>query len=240
MKQVLLAENEPSLAQSLHDMLLFRGLRVTHVPTVAGAFEQLDHQHFDLLIVDRMLDDGDGLDIIEYVHELARDSQILCLSQKNLVTDRITGLQKGADDYLGKPFSSAELLLRVERLLTTYKLPSEQKIELGEVIFLPQRGELQLPDQKVKLRRREVEILKCLVRFRNRVVSRETLIDQIWKGSSKSPTYTTLDVYIRRLRVLLGKYHKLIKTVRGFGYTLVLQRQADHKDAALTHKTSNR
>jgi two-component system OmpR family response regulator len=218
MKRVLLAENEVPLAQTVCQLLVSKGLHVTYTRTLQGALKHLGAHQFDLLIIDRVLDDGDGLELVEYAHHSSFNTRVMCLSRLNQVEDRIKGLGSGADEYIGKPFSGAELLLRVNNLLAKQKLLEIQILEAGPLKLEPEGGTLMVRQRRVLLRKRESDILACLIRYQNQVVSRDTLIEQIWYGDSDIPSYSTLDVYVRRIRLMLRRYSYVLKTIRGFGY----------------------
>jgi len=141
------------------------------------------------------------------------------MSVRSTVDDRITGLTEGADDYLPKPFSVRELELRVSHLLGLERTTPDGWTQLGELRFNRVTGETFSGEQVVRLRPREAQILSCLLRFKNRVVTRDTIVNHVWGGSTV-PTNTTLDVYLRRLRMMLGKSSAYIETVRGFGYLI--------------------
>jgi two-component system, OmpR family, response regulator len=218
MKRILLAENEAPLAHTLSQLLVSKGLQVTQVRTLQRALKYLDQHQYDLVIVDRILDDGDGLELVEYTNQSSFSTRTLCLSQLNQTEDRIKGLDSGADEYIGKPFSGTELMLRVNNLLSKQKIIDTQVMTVGPLKLYTESGVLLVRQRQVLLRKRESEILTCLIKYRNQVISRDTIIDHVWYGDADIPTYTTLDVYIRRIRVMLRRYRYLIKTVRGFGY----------------------
>jgi DNA-binding response OmpR family regulator len=218
MKHILLAENDTSLRQTLYGLLQRKGFAVSCVADLASAYEVIDKKPCDLIIIDRILDDGDGIELVSYAREVSEYSHLLCLSKLYTGKDKIQGLSQGADDYLAKPFETEELMLRVERLLSKHKVKNDQELMVGDVHLFPETGSVKTPYGEVQLRRREAQLLACLFRYQNRVLSRDNLIEMVWKGTSEIPSYTTLDVYIRRLRVALGKSKSVIKTVRGFGY----------------------
>ncbi|MDQ3009032.1 MAG: response regulator transcription factor, partial [bacterium] len=144
----------------------------------------------------------------------------ICISQLRELDHRIKGLEKGADDYIPKPFSPAELWLKISKWLHVQKRKQYQLLNIGPIEFIADTGVLLDRDKQKTLRRREASILACLLRYKNAVVSRDTIIDTVWRMSDEPPTFSTLDVYIRRLRIALGEHHRLIKTVRGFGYMI--------------------
>ena len=140
------------------------------------------------------------------------------MSRLSEVADKVKTLQQGADDYLAKPFSSQELLIRIQRLLEKEKVLPQDYYSVGEVKLYPETGQLLLRDKKITLRKRESQVLACLLKKPKQVVTRAMLIDQIWRGQDDIPCYSTLDVYVRRIRMVLGQKFNVIKTVRGFGY----------------------
>jgi DNA-binding response OmpR family regulator len=155
--------------------------------------------------------------LIEYMASSRSSIPLLVLSQRSTISDRILGLEKGADDYLAKPFSASELLLRMKKLLSKTKQLDSYAMRVGEVTLYPQRGTVEVRERKVHLRKKEFLIFAFLVRHKNTVMNRETIIQHVW-GDRKTPSDTTVDVYIRRIRLLLGKNEKVIRTVRGYGY----------------------
>lgn len=173
---------------------------------------------YDLLIIDRRLPDGDGVEILQFMHTTLCVTPILLLTEKNTLGDRLSGLRSGADDYLGKPFSIEELILRAENLLKKIKKVTSLPIKVGELELFEEKVTVKIHDKVIKLRRKEFFILAFLVHHHDTVVTRQMLIDNVWHQAS-IPTYSTIDVYIRRIRLLLGKDVDCIHTVRTYGYT---------------------
>lgn len=227
MKNILLLEDDLRLSKTLQEALQDLA-QCWSVGSLAAAYMKLESREFDLVIVDRNLPDGDGLEIIEYLCESTYQTKILALTAKNKIHDKIEGLEKGADEYLPKPFSLAELKLRVKKLLYIDKLTSDERLAIGTLEFFPAKGVVMLGSRAVQLRKKEAEILHCLLRYRNQVVTRKMIIDAVWGQSDLIPTETTLDVYIRRIRILLDDYSRAITTIRGFGYRF--------NDSAATHR----
>jgi DNA-binding response OmpR family regulator len=218
MKTILIAENDNALSSLLKNHLESKNYRCFTVARVDLLFDDLEQNQYDLVILDRMLDDGDSIDALEYLADEAFQTKVLILSQKSATEERIKGLEKGADDYLSKPFSLPELTLKTKKLLSTQKILEKDMLQLGKVVIYPDSGELIIDGVQKTMRKKEMKILACLLRYKNQVVSRDKIIDLVWSGSYNIPTHSTLDVYIRRIRITLGKYKKIIKTVRGFGY----------------------
>lgn len=220
-QRILIVEDDVLLAQTLHHCLASKHTEVTITHTVAQALELVEERRFDLVLIDRILPDGEGLEVVEYLDDTYFSSRVLCLSEKRETDDRIYGLRKGADDYLVKPFSLPELLLRVNKLLQREKKLSQDVLIVGQVWLYPESGVVKYDETEKHLRRREMQILSYLFRHKNAVVTREMIIDRIWGNNDTTPAHITLDVYIRRIRILLGRHSKVIKTVRGFGYSAV-------------------
>jgi two-component system, OmpR family, response regulator len=220
-KKILVVENDPILTQSLINHCHHKNYDVVTSTTVQKALTYTQESYFDLVIVDRGLDDGDGLTVVEYITDTFPCTRVLICSQTGDVQNRIKGLSAGADNYVPKPFSFTELSLKIEKLLAVEKLSLEESLHAGKITVYPDSGKVVIDTKVCYLRKREHQILTCLVKHRKRVVSRDTLISYIWGNSEHIPAYSTLDVYIRRIRIAIGKeYGKLIKTVRGFGYMI--------------------
>lgn len=218
MKQILIVENDTVLATTLSDHLKRKDFHCVTCDSVQKAIYELENFSYDLIILDRILTDGDGIEVAEFIADFSYQTKVLILSELANHTERVKGLEKGADDYLAKPFSLTELTLKVNKLLHTHKIKTIEKLTLGNISITPETGELYLNGKIKQIRKKEIQLLACLIRHKNQVVSREKIIDIVWSGSYDLPTQSTLDVYIRRLRITLGKSKTLIKTVRGFGY----------------------
>lgn len=220
MKKLLLVEDDLSL-QTILNSALSQNFKCYSVKSLTAAYDICEKQVFDVAIVDRGLPDGDGLDLIEFLYDVAFQTKVIALTSKSAVIERVTGLEAGADEYLAKPFSLAELKLKVQKFADMEKLHSQEVLTIGKLQFYPETGTLIAPGKSIHLRKKEAFIFHCLARYKNQVVSRETIIAEVWSSESIYPSQTTLDVYIRRIRILLGEYHAVIQTVRGFGYSLV-------------------
>lgn len=219
MQHILIVENDKPLAQTIKAHLQSRNYLCTVTSNLDDSYTELEQFKYDLVILDRVLDDGDGIEILPFLTDCAFQTKSIVLSQKSQVLERIRGLEQGADDYVPKPFSLTELTLKVEKLLHTQKLTDTPSITAGMITIFPESGQIILPNVTKILRKKEMQILACLMQQRDQVVSRDKIIDTVWSYGSQIPTQTTLDVYIRRIRIQLGIMGKRIKTVRGFGYT---------------------
>lgn len=218
MKQILIVENDTVLVKTLSEHLRRKNFHCVICDSVKKAIYELENFSYDLIILDRILTDGDGIEVAEFITEFSYQTKVLILSELANQKERVMGLEKGADDYLAKPFSLTELSVKVHKLLHTQKIKAIEKLTLANISIVPETGELCMNGKTKQIRKKEIQLLACLIRHKNQVVSREKIIDIVWSGSYDLPTQSTLDVYIRRLRITLGKSKSLIKTVRGFGY----------------------
>lgn len=217
-KNILIVEDDWQLSQLLRDQFEQKSLVCETSHTISDAYAQLEAGQFDLVLLDRMLPDGDGLDVAKFLRDCNFQTKIMILSRQHEVAERIRGLEHGADDYLPKPFSLPELLIKTRKLLQIVKHPPIEEYELRDARFLPQSCVLITPSGETQLRHKEAAILTCLLRGRPTTISRDKIIDAVWHFADDAPNQSSIDVYVRRLRVALGSYSDLIVTVRGFGY----------------------
>jgi DNA-binding response OmpR family regulator len=220
MKNILLIEDDHNLTAIIRQSLSGE-FSVTCASTLAESFRALEAKTFEVVLIDRMLPDGDAIEVIEYLHQTSFQTKIIALSRLFQPAEKIRGLESGADDYLPKPFSLAELKLKIRKTANYEKRKQTEYFSTGKLQFFPDSGEVLIDGTIAKLRRKEADILLCLFRYKNRVVSRDTIVDEVWSNHDSLPTQTTLDVYIRRLRILLQEYGRVIVTKRGFGYMLI-------------------
>lgn len=223
MARILLLEDDSLLAQSLIDVLQTATFQVEWASSLHEAWFQLGKAKFDLLIVDRGLADGDGLDVVKYVHEHSYQTKLLILSQRGQVTDRIEGLQAGADEYLAKPFSLTEFMLRLEKLNARSKMFNPDQIVIGAHTFYPQQGHLYKSGRYYYLRKRESAVLLCMCVHANQVLARSQIARWAWRAHDVPPTQKSVDTYIKRIRTILGNERERLETIRGFGYRLNIE-----------------
>ena len=177
----------------------------------------------DLLILDLMLPDKDGLDICKELKKKEETSSIpiIMLTAKGEEIDKILGLELGADDYVTKPFSPKELVARVKAVLrraTLKNTTQKNKITIGENIIIDQnRYEVTVDNKKIELTTTEFKILFLFASQPGIVFNREKILEYLW-GNEKIVLDRTIDVHIKHLREKLGKYHSIIKNIRGVGY----------------------
>ncbi|HEX3241232.1 MAG TPA: response regulator transcription factor [Solirubrobacterales bacterium] len=221
--RILLVDDEHSIQTLLSYPLRKDGYHVTGAHDGSEALERFDEARFDLVILDLMLPKLDG---VEVCRQLRSRSQvpIIMLTAKGSETDKVAGLEVGADDYITKPFSMREFRSRVKAALRRSRMigsaPEEESIERGDLKIDFGRRVVTLRGEEVRLTYVEFEILGALARSPGRVLTRETLLEHVW-GDSEYRDPRTVDVHIRHLREKLEqdpKQPEFLFTVRGVGY----------------------
>lgn len=219
--QILLIEDDRRIADFLVRGLTEEGHRVEHVTDLRGAQARLDHMEIDLLIVDRMLPDGDGLALVRGLRARGDARPALVLTAMDRVEDRVEGLYGGADDYLNKPFAFEELLARVTALSRRSGGATAGRVTVGDLVVDTTALRVWRAGVEVSLTAQELRLLRVLAENAGRVVSRAKLLDQVW-DLKRDPGTNLVDVYISYLRAKIDKGHErpLLHTVRGVGFLL--------------------
>lgn len=223
---ILLVEDEENLLEALKLNLELEGYEVTCCLNGAEALEIIHKEHFDLIILDIMLPEVDGITVCETIRLQNDEIPILILSAKSSGADRVLGLKKGADDYLTKPFNLEELLLRVKKLLeksiqihTGHTLPDvyafgKNKIDFKGLLGYGKSG------NPITLTKKETMLLKLLIDNKNEVVTREKILQTVW-GYNVYPTTRTIDNFILNFRKYFeedSRHPIYFHSVRGLGY----------------------
>lgn len=224
--RILLVEDEESLRETLKLNLELESYEVVASPNGKDALKRFKEQHFDLLLLDVMLPEVDGFQIAEQVRLTNMEVPIIMLTAKDTSTDRITGLKKGADDYLTKPFVLEELLLRVQKLIQRTSKSPENTPDIYEfdgnrVNFATYEAEG--VNGNVHLTKKEAMLLKLLVDRKNEVVSRQQILQSVW-GYDVYPSTRTIDNFILSFRKYFEQNPhdpKHFLSIRGVGYKFV-------------------
>lgn len=224
--RILLVEDEESLRETLKLNLELENYEVVASPNGKDALKRFKEQHFDLLILDVMLPEVDGFQIAEQVRLTNMDVPIIMLTAKDASSDRITGLKKGADDYLTKPFVLEELLLRVQKLIQRTSKSPENTPDIYEfdgnrINFATYEAEG--VNGNVHLTKKEAMLLKLLVDRKNEVVSRQQILQSVW-GYDVYPSTRTIDNFILSFRKYFERdphEPKHFLSIRGVGYKFV-------------------
>ncbi|SFF74042.1 two-component system, OmpR family, response regulator QseB [Duganella sp. CF458] len=215
--KILLIEDDMDLGNGIRIALTDQGMDVTWVRQLADAQRQLEQRGFDLLLLDLGLPDGNGMDLVASLRRGREGVPILILSARDALSDRLLGLDSGADDYLVKPFELAELLSRVRALARrSYGFDGETMELRGIVLHVPTRR-VTVNGRPADLTGSEYELLRILMMRADRVVTRRSLEEQALPGSQANAS-NSLDVHMANLRRKVGE--GLIRTVRGVGYVI--------------------
>jgi two-component system phosphate regulon response regulator PhoB len=221
-QKILIIEDEPDIRKTLEYNISREGYEVICASSLSEGRQKLESASFTLLLLDLMLPDGSGLDLCR---ELKQDKSlssmpIIILTAKDDEVDKVVGFELGADDYVTKPFSVRELILRVKAVLKRGERKSdnmEVQRQFGELKIDVDSHEVFVNDEQVNLTALEFKLLRQLVDRRGRVQSRDQLLSDVW-GYSSDVTTRTVDTHIKRLREKLGDMGKYVQTIRGVGY----------------------
>lgn len=229
---LLIIEDEPAILTGLTDLFIYHGYDVDTAQDGQAGLDKAITGDYDLIILDIMLPTLDGFHVCNAIRQHSREQPVIILTAKTTDDDIITGLTLGADDYVGKPFSVRELVLRVEAVLRrASKLRQEEtQLRLGDEMQIDTRNlvgtQPQHPDP-VLFTRREIEILLYLKQHGDRPVSREELLAEVWGYAKASHVETrTVDIHMAKLRRKIEpnpKEPQFLVTVRGAGYKLLAQ-----------------
>lgn len=214
---VLLTEDDDLIASGIVAGLNAQGLTVDRVASAADTQALLQVARFDVLVLDLSLPDEDGLRLLQRLRQQGVDLPVLVLTARDAVTDRVAGLQAGADDYLLKPFDLRELGARLHTLQRRSAGRCVNVIEHGRLSYDPSTRETWLDGRPVELSRREQALLQALLNNRGRILSGEQLKDSVY-GFGDEVESNALNVHIHHLRRKLG--NAIVQTVRGLGYRL--------------------
>ena len=219
--KILLVEDEKKVANFVRSGLKSEGFTVDLAADgEEGLFLARDGD-FDLIVLDILLPKLDGITLCKKLRAEGKTVPIIMLTAKDSVEDRVRGLDAGADDYLTKPFSFAELLARARALTRRHKAAGEEKLAVGDLTLDPETFEVERGGKKLALSATEFRLLKYLMENSSRVVTKTLILENVW-GYDFSPESNVVDVYIKYLRDKIDKGFKIsfIKTVRGIGYRL--------------------
>lgn len=223
---ILLVEDEDNLHEALKLNLELEGYEITSAFDGSQALQKVEQEYFDLIIMDIMLPEVDGISVTETIRIQNNEVPILMLSAKNTSADRVLGLRKGADDYLTKPFNLEELLLRVQKLISKNK-----KLQIKDTIgdtysfgantidFKAQEATIK-SGERIQISKKEAMLLKMLIENKNEVVPREKILQTVW-GYNVYPTTRTIDNFILSFRKYFeedSRNPKYFHSVRGVGY----------------------
>jgi len=222
-KLIAIVDDEPDIVELVTIHLKKAMFKTSGFSDAESFYSSLEEQIPDLIILDLMLPDADGLEICKYIRKEDKFSSIpiIMLTAKGDETDKILGLEFGADDYVTKPFSPRELVARVKAVLRRHKeIEESKKLEIGRIMEINlEKYEVIVEGKRKELTSTEFRILKLLSSKKGRVFTRNDILDYLW-GHEKIVLDRTIDVHIKNLRDKLGKAGQFIKNIRGVGYKL--------------------
>jgi DNA-binding response OmpR family regulator len=219
--RILVVEDEPKMAGLIRRVLVAERHVVEVAPDGVSGIALAEAEGFDVIVLDRMLPDVDGLTVLRLLRTKGIRTPVLLLTALGSVEERVAGLDAGADDYLPKPFSFAELVARIRALGRRPVSAEEQRLIAGDLELDELRHAVQVGDRAVDLSAREYALLGYLIRHAGQVVTRHQILDAVW-GAEPDVYSNVVDLYVHYLRRKLAELDRAdrLRTVRGVGYTL--------------------
>jgi two-component system response regulator RegX3 len=222
--RILVVEDDAALLRGLLDVLVFNGYEVKGVDDGGVGLNAGLAEQFDLILLDVMLPTLDGFTICKEIRRKKPDQGIIIITAKGAEDDIIAGFKAGADDYITKPFSLREVMVRVEAVLRrTGKKLGDEEVHYRGIFFDGKNLKAQVKDDHVELTRREMDIIIYLHRHRDRIVSKKELLTEVWHYSDADIETRTVDIHMLKLRKKIAAFigdTPLISTIRGEGYRL--------------------
>jgi DNA-binding response OmpR family regulator len=221
--KILIIEDEPSMRELIQRTLLKERFVVEAVGTYFDALDKIELYDYDCLLLDIMLPDGSGLKLLQKLKALKKKENVIIISAKDSLDDKIAGLELGADDYLPKPFHIAELVARVRSVLRRKHRDGDNSIRLGNVEVQPDNFIVKVGDSVLELSRKEYDILHYFINRPNRLVNKATLAESVWGDYiDQVDNYDFIYAQIKNLRKKLKEAGATaeIKSVYGFGYKM--------------------
>jgi len=215
----LLIEDNKELAHAIVARMQLDGHIIDHAATVSEAITFTDSVDYDLILLDIMLPDGDGREFLSHHRAAHKDTAVIVLTARSQVSDRISMLDLGADDYVLKPFDHAELQARCRAVLRRKAGGTQTMTRVGNVEFDPVAGKLSVDGKPITLRNRELRLLEVLISSPGQIFSKQKLVDRLFSYDD-DVSENAIEVYIARLRKHLDTSSVAITTLRGLGYRL--------------------
>ncbi len=222
--RILVVEDDMAIRKGLCDVLVFNGYAVDGIADGLKGCESALGGGYDLILLDVMLPGMDGFSICREIRRHLPSQPVIILTAKGSEDDVVTGFTAGADDYVSKPFSLRELMVRVEAVLRRSGKPTgDEKIQLGNILFDDLNLHAVCEDRTASLTRREMDLITYLYRHRDRIVSKTELLGEVWHYKDPHVETRTVDIHMLKLRKKIAALtggQGMIQTVRGEGYRL--------------------
>ena len=224
--KILIVEDDNDLREITTHSLEKERYVVSQAPDYRTALQKIEDYDYDCILLDIMLPDGNGLDLLAELHALGKHTNVIILSAKDSLEDKVNGLDLGADDYLPKPFHLAELHARIKSLFRRKLREGERKLQVGNVELFPDDFRVMVQGKEIELNRKEYDILNYFMSRPGRLVNKNTLAESVWGDHiDQVDNFDFIYVQIKNLRKRLkdaGATPEL-KSVYGFGYKFVVE-----------------
>lgn len=224
--KILIVEDEPSLRELIQRSLEKERYVVEVAPDFNSALNKIEDYDYDCVLLDIMLPDGSGLDLLEKLKALRKRENVIIISAKDSLEDKVHGLELGADDYLPKPFHLAELNARIKSVIRRQHQDGEIDIRLGNIRILPDKYQVYINEREVELNRKEYDILLYFINRPGRLVNKNTLAESVWGDHiDQVDNFDFIYAQIKNLRKKLKDAGATaeIKAVYGFGYKMAVE-----------------
>lgn len=221
--KVLIIEDDPSMCEIIERALLEEQYVVELASTYQAALQKLNDYSYDCVLLDIMLPDGSGLDILHELKKQSKKESVIILSAKDSIEDKVAGLEYGADDYLAKPFHIAELKARIKSVIRRNQQDGDLSLDLGNVKLIPDNNQVFIDNKLVDLLRKEYDILHYFMTRPNHIVDKTVLAESVWGDHiDQVDSFDFIYAQIRNLRKKLVENNSSIEivSVYGFGYKL--------------------
>ncbi len=221
--KILIVEDEPALREIMQEFLVQERYVTETAATFREALQKISLYDYECILIDIMLPDGNGLTLLQELKKINKQKNVIIISAKDSVEDKVAGLELGADDYLSKPFHLSELGARIKSLIRRNLRQGETAIKIGNVTVIPDTFEVYIDRQPLELNRKEYDILHYFIDRPNRVVDKVTLAEAVWGDHiDQVDNYDFIYAQIKNLRKKMNEAGAgiEIKAVYGFGYKL--------------------
>jgi len=216
--RILVVEDEKKLSNNIRDLLIMERYQVEQAFDGESALDRIYEQHFDLVMLDIMMPKLNGVEVLKALREANNPLPVLMLSARDQVEDRVNGLDAGADDYLSKPFSNAELLARIRSLLRRHSESKSSTIICKDLTMDEVKKEVKLVNKTLELTAKEYIILELFMLNPNTTFTRLQLSEYIWGDENRERSSNAIDAHLKNLRKKTGDGY--IETIRSVGYVL--------------------
>lgn len=224
--KILIVEDDKDLREITTTSLEKERYVVSQAPDYRTALQKIEDYDYDCILLDIMLPDGNGLDLLQELHDLGKKTSVIILSARDSLEDKVQGLDLGADDYLPKPFHLAELHARIKSLLRRNQREGDRKVQFGNIELFPDSFKVQVGGKDVELNRKEYDILYYFMSRPGRLVNKNILAESVWGDHiDQVDNFDFIYSQIKNLRKRLKEAGATpeLKSVYGFGYKFVVE-----------------